>query len=191
MKCYKKIFSVLFMTIFLYLLSSCATDSNSNVLHSSTKEYCVIVSPNEKTLIELATLTYSEAELSDIINFDGSLDELNSVYPAECIRATADVYRVSYCGNDNVATIVFDKSGNRLLGKTYTLEHTKNEFDAFTKSNSLEDVQEFSPNGEYLFLYTGRNDSPRVSTHCTRDGYMITIEYDDNYQIISISCELI
>ena len=47
------------------------------------------------------------------------------------------------------------------------------------------------PNGEYLFLYTGRNDTPKVSSHYTKDGYLITIEYDVSNVIISINEELI
>ena len=50
----------------------------------------------------------------------------------------------------------------------------------------LSDVQTIDPEGEYLFLYTGRNDVPKVSTHYTTDGFVITITYDKNNVIEKI-----
>lgn len=179
------------IAMLLCLLCSCATERDNSIDHSSSKEYCMIVSSEEKTLMDLATTTYSGVELLDIINYNGSMDELDSMYPMECVRSINNGYRVSYVGDDSVATIVFDKSGNKISGKVYTLEHTKNKFDTLTKGHSLDDVKKISPYGEYLFLYTGRNDSPRLSSHFTRDGYLITVEYDEKHQIINVSSELI
>ncbi len=45
--------------------------------------------------------------------------------------------------------------------------------------STLEDVQSFAPNGEYLFLETGRGE-PRASTHFTADNYVVSVEYDEN-----------
>ncbi len=45
--------------------------------------------------------------------------------------------------------------------------------------STLKDVQSFAPNGEYLFLESGRGE-PRVSTHFTADNYVVSVEYDEN-----------
>ena len=71
------------------------------------------------------------------------------------------------------------------------LNFCKSDFDKLVKGQSLDEVRAIDPNGEYLFLYTGRNDAPKVSSHYTKDGYLITIEYDVSNVITSINEELI
>ncbi len=44
------------------------------------------------------------------------------------------------------------------------------------KGMSLDEVRSVDPNGDYLFLYAGRNDF-NESFHCTKDGYFYAIEY--------------
>ena len=97
-----------------------------------------------------------------------------------------------YSLDESAATqYLFDDSGTKLLGNIYSVQLSKSDFDGLTKGQSIEEVKTIDPNGEYLFLYTGRNDTPKVSSHYTKDGYLITIEYDDFNTIISINEELI
>ena len=123
--------------------------------------------------------------------FNGSLKELNDLYPIECLKKTDGAYRVSYLGETSVAVLLFDGSGNKLLGGLYGIQLLKADFDGLVKGQSLDEVRAIDPSGEYLFLYTGRNDAPRVSFHYTKDGYLITIEYDDSNTIIRMDEELI
>lgn len=85
----------------------------------------------------------------------------------------------------------FDGAGNRLLGRVYSAQLQKADFDAISAGQSLDDVLRLDPNGEYLFLFAGRNDLPRVSTHYTKDDYIILVEYDTSNTIISIRESLI
>ena len=101
------------------------------------------------------------------------------------------MYRVSYLGHGSIAVFLFDSSGNKIWGNTYSTQLLKSDFDGLVKGQSLDEVKAIDPNGEYLFLYTGRNDTPKVSSHYTKDGYLITIEYDVSNVIISINEELI
>ena len=101
------------------------------------------------------------------------------------------MYRVSYLGDESVVIFLFDGSGNRLFGSTYSTQLLKSDFDKLVKGQSLDKVRAIDPNGEYLFLYTGRNDTPKVSSHYTKDGYLITIEYDASNVITSINEKLI
>ena len=106
------------------------------------------------------------------------------------------MYRVSYLGDGSIAIFLFDGSGNRLLGSTYSTQLLKSDFDGLVKGQSLDEVRAIDPNGEYLFLYTGRNDTPKVSSHYTKDGYLITapekfdpVKIKKNTKYISDFCD--
>ena len=86
---------------------------------------------------------------------------------------------------------MFDNSGSKVMGSIHDAIILKSDFNCLEKGQSLNDVRAVDPNGEYLFLYTGRSDTPKVSTHYTKDGWLITIEYDDSNRIINIETELI
>lgn len=149
------------------------------------------LSPSDKNLAELVSQTYSDSQLLEIAQFNGSIRELNTHYPIECVRESGNAYRVSYFGDSSIAVITFDDAGNRILGNVYSALRLKADFDVLVNGQSLNNVQKIDPNGEYPFLYTGRNDLPKISTHYTRDGYLITIEYDDSNVISNIQEELI
>ena len=149
------------------------------------------ISPPGKSLIDLASRVYDEDQLLRLAKFDGSLNELNAEYPIECLRENKDTYRVSYLGNESIAVILFDASGNKLWGNIYSTQLSKADFEGLTKGQLIEEVKIIDPHGEYLFLFSGRNDTPKASTHYTKDGYLITIEYDVLNTIISINEELI
>lgn len=166
----------------LCMLCSCTEGGN---------DLKVEVSSSNKSLIELATRIYDETELSEIVKFNGSIDELNAQYPIECLRNIGNTYRVSYLGNNSVAIVLFNVSGERLYGNIYSIQQMKSDFSGLVKGQSLEKVKEIDPNGEYLFLYTGRNDTPKISSHYTKDGYLISIEYDAFNTIVNIDSELI
>lgn len=170
------------MVILLCLLCSCAKGGS---------ELKVKISPSDKSIIDLTSRIYDDSQLLEIVKFSGSISELNIQYPIECLRDNSGIYRVSYLGDGNIAILLFDDSGNKLLGNIYGAEQLKSAFDGLVQGQSLEDVRKIDPEGEYLFLYTGRNDTPKVSSHYTKDGYLITIEYDAFNTIININEELI
>jgi len=45
--------------------------------------------------------------------------------------------------------------------------------------------------GEYPFLHSGRNDTPKEFYHYTTDGYLFTFRYNENNVVYDIECELI
>lgn len=153
-------------------------------------ELKVEISPSDTSLIDLASIAYEEAKLLEIVMFNGSLSELNIQFPIECLREDHGTYRVSYLGDGSIAMLWFDESGNKLWGRIYSAQQIKSDFDRLVIGESLKEVRMIDPKGDYLFLYTGRNDTPKVSLHCTKDGYLITIEYDASNTIISINEEL-
>ena len=177
-----KFISSIMLTVFLFVLCSCAKGDNNVRIE---------ISPSDKSLIDLSTHIYDESQLLELVRFDGTINELNMQYPVDCLREDNGTYRASYLGDESVAILLFDEDGNRLLGKTYGTPLEKSDFDGLVKGQFLEDVISIDPNGEYIFLYTGSNDVPKVSYHYTKDGYLITIEYNDFNSIISINQKLI
>lgn len=173
----------LFIVIML-LMMTCSCEKGENNMKAET-------SASDKSLIELVSQVYDDTQLMEIANFNGSLNELKTKYPIDCLREDNGVYRASYQGNESIAVLLFDKLGNKITGKVCSTLLSKSDFDKIVKGQSLSDVQLLDPNGEYLFLYTGRDDIPRMSSHYTKDGYLITIEYDASNAIINIYEELI
>ena len=178
----KKVFSLIAVIVLMTLICSCSKGGNNLKIETS---------PSEKSLVDLASEIYDEAQLLQLAKFNGSMNELNTEHPIECLREDNGTYRVSYLGDGSVAVLLFDSSGDKLFGKTYSAQLLKADFDRLVKGQSLDEVRTIDPDGEYLFLYTGRNDTPKVSSHYTKDGYLITIEYDVSNVIISINEKLI
>lgn len=175
-----KYFSMIIML--LYLFSACVEGEN---------DMNIKLSPQDKTLAELASQIYSDSQLLSIAQFNGSINELDDKYPIECVRKVKSAYRVSYLGDFCIAVIIFDGSGDKILGKVHSAKLLKSDFAGLAVGQSLDYVRKIDPEGEYIHLYTGRNDTPRISTHYTNDGYLITIEYDTANTILNIGVEII
>lgn len=178
----KKSFALISIMILLLLLCSCAKGGSDLKIETS---------PSDKSLTDLTSKIYDEPQLSELMKFNGSIDELNAQYPIECLRENNGIYRVAYLGDGSIAVLLFDNYGNKFWGNIYNTQLLKSDFEGLTKGKPLEEVRKIDPNGEYLFLYTGRNDTPKVSYHYTKDWYLITIEYDASSSILSINEELI
>ena len=151
----------------------------------------VEISPSDKSLVTLASRIYDEQQLSELVEFNGTITELDDIYPIECLRKNGNIYRVSYLGDGSIVVLLFDASGNKVLGNIHSIQRLKSDFDELVKGQSLEQVRAIDPDGEYFFLYTGRNDTPKFSSHYTQDGYLITIKYNETNTIVSVSEELI
>ena len=195
----KKLGCIILMFMMLFLL--CACDRSGKT--SETETYLqgglnssIVISDSGKKLKDLVTRKYSDDELEKIICFSGSIIELDSKYPIECIREDTYVYRVSYMGNTSVAVLEFGKVDMGSVGRIYELKHTKEEFNGIKVGDTLNSVIEFEPNGDYPFLYLSSSEIPKISTHCTIDGYYILIQYrcsDDgmNYVVESITVKFV
>lgn len=134
---------------------------------------------------------YSNVELADIYSFKGTLSELNQKYPVECMRETERMKTAVYLSDNSIVFVYFDLNGNQsAISNKYGLQHTSAEFRAIPIGKKLADVMEFDPDGSYLFLYTGMNLSPH-STHCTKDGYLVTITYDEQNTVTGIYIQMI
>ena len=176
-----------FILCMLLMLSGCQQDVEQDKLSS---EVDVEIVPSDRTLMDVVSLKYSAQQLEEISALQGTMEELDALYPIECVREDNIGYRVSYLGETEVAVLYFDTEGKHVFSHTYKLSQPRSELADISLGQTLEDVQEIDPDGRYLFLYTGINE-PRVSEHYTEDGYYFYISYDEEYTVIQIIEELI
>lgn len=175
-------------SVIIVLLIFCSCNKGGSNLKNDLE---IQVSPPEKSLIDLTSTIYDDSQLTELSKFGGSIEELDAKYPIQCLRENNGAYRVSYRGKEKIAVLLFDNIGNKLLGNVYSCKLLKSDFANVTKGQLLEDIRKIDPDGEYLFLYTGRNDAPKTSSHYTKDGFLITIEYDSQNNVFSIDQELV
>ena len=157
-------------------------------------------SPDDKTVIDLSTRVYDEGQLHKIENFKGPIEKLDKEYPIEFIRALQDgTYRVSYLGEERVVSVWLDKYGDTDYGKIFSRKLSKSDFDHLSQGASYDEVWKLDPEGYYSFIHLAYSSKqidldvivPHISYHCTKDGYLITITYDDALTITDISVGLI
>ena len=160
----------------------------------------ITTKPNGETQGALQSgeiFVYSDEQLTEIAGSNATKDTLLENYPTTYIRAVSiaqsdlsdakPAVEVYYRGETKVLQLMFDAiSGDRLLSLFHNAFCEKNEFEPLAIGQSLSDVQAIDPNGEYWFLYTGRNDMPWISTHYTTDGFIIRVTYDQNNVIEEI-----
>ena len=160
----------------------------------------ITTKPNGETQGALQSgeiFVYSDEQLTEIAGSNAAKDTLLENYPTTYIRAVSiaqsdlsdakPAVEVYYRGETKVLQLMFDAiSGDRLSSLFHSTFCSKNEFEPLAIGQSLSDVQAIDPNGEYWFLYTGRNDMPWVSTHYTTDGFIIRVTYDQNNVIEEI-----
>ena len=149
-------------------------------------------SPDDKTVFDLSTRVYDEGQLHKIENFKGPIEKLDEEYPVECIRALQDgTYRVSYLGEESVVSVWLDKYGDTDYAKIFSVKLSKSDFDGLSRGASFDEVRELDPDGDYSFIYSNTYVPQNISYHYTKDGYLITITYDDALTITDISVGLI
>ena len=145
---------------------------------------------------------YSQDEIKElydfVFHFEGTIEELNEEYPIKCVRKYVDneyygtYYRISYLGEKSIGQVWYCADTEEEFHVWwYNYSCPKRNFKKFKVGTHLDEVMETDPDCCYLFLYTGLTDAPKTSEHYTKDGYLITIYYDDDCKITKINEELI
>ena len=163
-----------FTIILMFILCSCSkqegqTDANSK--------------PSGHMAVERL---YTEQDLLAITESESNLDALLTQYPTLYTKIAYGQYQVAHYGKESVAITLFDEEKNFLFGKIYNCTLNSNAFDHLQIGDSLDAVMDLDPDGDYIFLQTGRG-SPRVSKHYTLDKSEILITYDETLRIVDIS----
>ena len=82
-----KHFSLISAMLMLLIFCSCSKGG---------RNLKIKISPADKSIVDLVSKTYDETQLLKIAKFEGSINEINTKYPIECLRENNSVYRVSY-----------------------------------------------------------------------------------------------
>ena len=191
----RKCMCLAMMTILLLLVGCNQTEMNEITMDTNQIDKNTQAMPHPSEIF-----LYSDEQLTEIAELADSKDALMKRYPTSHVRSVSIAENdssnaspsvvVCYRGETKVLQIFFDgSSGCKISSYFYSIFCSRNAFDALEIGQSLTDVQRIDPEGKYYFLYTGRNDVPRVSTHYTTDGFCIRITYDIDNVIEKIMIE--
>ena len=174
----KKIISLLLVVIVFFSVYLCSCN-NGEVQTSSINNGELKISPEDKSLFELATMMYTDAELEEIRDFEGDLEELHQKYKIECLRETPSGtgYQVAYLGKTKVLLLYFTQESDYILKELITISsHSLEDFrNAITVGQPWSDVMGFDPAGYFYSI-----GATVISTHITRDGYIFKVAGRDD-----------
>ena len=156
-------------------------------------EMCIELSPDNSNVLELTDVINSDEELKKMSEYGGNIKEFICKYNAKCVRKTEYGYRMVWVGSAKVLIVRFNLEGKKINSNIYKTIWLKDDYclNLDVGKSVLSEVRNFDPVGQYYFLYTGRNDTPRISYHYTADGYWLKIHYNDFNTITKMEVELI
>ena len=153
-----------------------------------------------------SSIRYSDSEMKEIEEFTGGFLERIKQYPFSALRrltyyyplfktalpytnadyeTTVDTYIATYIGERTIHFILYDYKGMELSSWSQELSPHSIFFERIFIDDDLNTMMNLDPAGDY-FGTSGRTDLPKLSTHYTRDGYIIIVCYDDSYKVNSI-----
>ncbi len=160
------------------------------------KNFPVAVSDTKRSALDLNNDARKDSDLEKIYDLmaDGaSVNQLNDKYEIKCLRKDGDTYRVIYWGNKRVLVLRFDQDGKWIkadkLRSYYTLSDSRGKYDSLKAGDTVEKVQTIDPTCYFAFLVDKTSDE-LYSDHYTEDGYYTHIEYDKDFNIVSISSQI-
>ena len=164
------------------------------------------VSAEDHNVTTESSARYSDSEIEEIEEFTGSFLERIRQYPFSVLRrltyyyplfktalpytnadyeTTVDTYIATYIGERTIHFILYDYKGMELSSWSQELSPHSIFFERIFIDDDLNTMMNLDPAGDY-FGTSGRTDLPKLSTHYTRDGYIIIVCYDDSYKVNSI-----
>ena len=183
-----KVYQLLAIVCILFLLTGCRQKENGEMNNMQNDKFAG--SPTISISNSVGeTQRYTDVQLSEIADYTGTTDKLLLQYPPYSVFTAEEVQGIIYFGETKSLELAFDASGSKIIERFHNLTVSKSEFEVLSVGSLLSEVREIDPQGAYLFLYTGRNDVPKISTHYTTDGFIISITYDENNVIESIAID--
>ena len=118
-----------------------------------------------------------------------NLEDLETEYLCTKKIESAHLTTLMYFGDIYALEIQFNQSGERI--NTWHRSYCENEqlIDCIDVGMDLDTIMTMDPRGDYSFLYTGRNDTPRISVHCFKNLSVLLVRYDSNYRVVSYTIE--
>lgn len=183
--------SMLLLLCAVLALSTLLTGCNANEPH-----FPVPLSDMTRSALELNTDGYTDAQLSEIYRFmcdDGTVKSLNDKYAIRCLRKDDDGCRVIYWGQKKVLVLRFDNNGEWIqtdkLHSLYRLVGSRANFDQLSVGDPVIKVQQADYACFFPFL-ADKSSEELETNHYTEDGYHVTVLYDADFNITSVTYEL-
>ena len=115
-----------------------------------------------------------------------TMDDLENICDVQYVEKDSPEKLAVVTGDSQVLVIHYDEYGNMQSQKMCAISPSSEEFEALSAEDSVNSVMNIDPQADYGFLFTGRNDAPKLSYHITEDGYCIEVSYDSNNNITDI-----
>ena len=181
------------------LLILCAVAAASVLLTGCDEKpanFPVELSDTTRSAIELNTGGFRDGDLEAIYRFmlDGAtVRQLNDKYEIDCLRKTDDGYQVLYWGTKKILALDFDSEGKWLeadrFHSLYRLIGSRLKLDQLKEGDNVLKVQQADPTAFFPFL-ADRDSDDLKTDHYSEDGYHTRILYDGDFNIKSVSYEL-
>ena len=183
--------SIVLLLCAVLAISVCLTACDGTEPH-----FPVALSDTTRSALELNTGGFKDADLEKMYDMmrDGStVSGLNDKYKIACLRKTDDGYQVIYWGYRKVLVLCFDNEGKWIeadrLHSIRSLIASRVKLDALKAGDNVLKVQQADPLCYYPFLVD--QDSTELQTdHYTEDGYHARILYDKDFNITSVTIDL-
>ncbi|MBQ3265001.1 MAG: hypothetical protein IJH07_04405 [Ruminococcus sp.] len=182
---------ILLLLCAVLVFSLCLTGCDSK-----EPNFPVALSDMTRSAFELNTDQLKDSDLEQIYQdmLDGeTVKQLNESQEIRCLRKSDDGYRVIYTGNTRALVLRFDNDGSWIrtdrLQTLYRIAPTRGKFDALAVGDPVSKVQTADPTCYFPFL-ADKTSTDLESNHYTGDGYHTRILYDADFNIISVTSEL-
>lgn len=156
----------------------------------------VAVSDTTRSAIELNTGGFRDADLEEMYRFmrDGAtVNQLNDKYEIACLRKRDDGYQALYWGTKKMLVLNFDAEGNWIeadrLHSLFRLIGSRVKLDQLKAGDNVLKVQQADPTAYFPFLADKENGDLETN-HYSEDGYHTRILYDKDFNITSVTYEL-
>ena len=183
-------------SIVLLLCAVLAISAFLTACSGNEPHFPVALSDTTRSALELNTGGFKDADLEKMYDMmrDGStVSQLNDKYKIACLRKTDDGYQVIYWGYRKVLVLGFDTEGKWVeadrLHSLRSLIASRLKLDALKAGDNVLKVQQADPLCYYPFL-VDKDSTELQSDHYTEDGYHARILYDKDFNITSVTIDL-
>lgn len=190
--------NLIIVIVLLFLTAGCNNKNKVEEMNYEERNMNDIIAlTSDENVNDIITKEYSNKELNEIESSDLNLENLDKIYRIECIRKDTyypfSSYKVVYKSKNKFLIICFDEKGEKLYGFSPRMSNEKHKFDSVEIGKDkktkiyLNDLN-LSLISELDSLI--RHDSS-LSAHYTKDGYLITFDYDENDIVIDKKVDMI
>ncbi|WP_407385132.1 hypothetical protein [Ruminococcus sp.] len=163
---------------------------------ATPKNFPVAVSDTTRSALELNKSSFRDADLDEIYRFvreGATVSQLNDKYEISCLRQTDSGYSVLYWGTRKILRLDFDAEGNWIaadrLHSLFRLIGSRVKLDNLKEGDPVLKVQQADPTAYFPFL-ADKTSADLETNHYSEDGYHTRILYDADFNVKSVTYEL-